>query len=107
MIPGSSKEMALAIRSRCVTVFTIGLLSNKPLLGAVVLTVALHLLIIYVPFCNALFTTQPLAAAELGIAVASVVFRVVEAQNLIGRRRAVPALSSASVSAPAVPVFVG
>ena len=86
----SQLGLALAIRSRRESIFAIGLLSNKPLLGAVALTVALHLLIIYVPFCNALFSTQPLTVAELGItlAVASVVFWAVEAQKLISRRRA-------------------
>ena len=86
----SQLGLALAIRSRRESIFATGLLSNKPLLGAVVLTVALHLLIIYVPFCNVLFSTQPLTVAELGltVAVASVVFWAVEAQKLISRRRA-------------------
>ena len=105
----SQLGLALAIRSRRESIFTIGLLSNKPLLGAVALTVALHLLIIYVPFCNVLFSTQPLTVAELGIAVAvaSVVFLTVEAQKLIGRRRAGAVRVVVAISAPAVPVFAG
>ena len=105
----SQLGLALAIRSRRESIFAIGLLSNKPLLGAVALTVALHLLVIYVPFCNALFSTQPLTVAELGItlAVASVVFWAVEAQKLISRRRAGPARLSATTSVPAVPAFAG
>ncbi|OWP62257.1 ATPase [Hymenobacter amundsenii] len=85
----SQLGMALAIRSRRESIFSLGLLSNKPMLGAVVLTVGLHLLILYVPVCNELFSTQPLTLAELGItvAVASVVFWVVEIQKLIVRRR--------------------
>ena len=87
--------LALAIRSRRESVFSIGLLSNKPMLVAIALTVALHLLIIYVPFGNRLFSTQRLTLAELGItlAVSSLVFWVVELQKLILRWRAVPTVA--------------
>lgn len=40
------------------------------MLGAVVLTVGLHLATLYVPFCNELSSTQPPTVAKLGIAVA-------------------------------------
>ena len=65
------------------------LLSNEVMLGAVALTVSLQLTILYVPFCNELFSTQPLTAAELGlaVAVASGIFWVVEAQKLLSRRQ--------------------
>ncbi|OGX86766.1 ATPase [Hymenobacter lapidarius] len=102
----SQLGLALAIRSRRESIFSIGLLSNKPLLGAVVLTAGLHLTILYVPFCNELFSTQPLTVAELGLAVAiaSVVFWVVELQKLISRRWKrpgvqVPALSGGATLA--------
>ena len=90
----SQLGLALAIRSRRESIFTQGLLSNKPMLGAVGLTVALHLLIVYVPFFNGVFRTQPLTWAELGIAVAvsSLAFWVVEIQKLISRRRGQPLL---------------
>jgi Ca2+-transporting ATPase len=85
----SQLGLALAIRSRRESLFSLGLLSNKPMLGAVALTMALHLLIIYVPFCNALFSTQRLTVAELGItlALSSLVFWAVELQKLLSRRR--------------------
>ena len=88
----SQLGLALAIRSGRESIFSMGLLSNKPLLGAVGLTVALHLLIVYVPFFNGVFSTQPLTRAVLGIAVAvsSVAFWAVELQKLIIRRRAQP-----------------
>ncbi|MFD2935733.1 cation-translocating P-type ATPase [Spirosoma flavum] len=81
---------ALAIRSRKESVFSIGLLSNKPMLGAVGLSVVLQLLIIYTPFFNNLFGTQPLTLTELGItvAVSSLVFWAVEFEKLIRRKRA-------------------
>ena len=41
---------ALAIRSGKDSLFTVGLFSNKPLLGAVLLTFVLQLAVIYVPF---------------------------------------------------------
>jgi Ca2+-transporting ATPase len=58
----------------------------------VALTVALHLMILYVPFFNDLFSTQPLSWAELGLtlAVASVVFWGVELQKLISRHLGKP-----------------
>ena len=88
----SQLGLALAIRSRRESLFSIGLLSNKPLLGAVVLTVALQLLIVYTPFFNTLFSTQPLSWAELGItvAVSSLAFWAVELQKLIGRQQGPP-----------------
>ena len=104
----SQLGMSLAIRSRQESIFSLGLLSNKAMLGAVLLTVGLHLLIIYVPFCNELFSTAPLTAAELGIAVAvaSVVFWVVEAQKLITRRRAGPiGVALPAIPMPAVPAY--
>ncbi len=100
----SQLGLALAIRSRQESIFSQGLLSNKALLGAVVLTFALHLLILYVPFFNDLFSTQPLTIGELGLtlAVSSVVFWVVELHKLMLRRRTKPAASPVAVPALAV-----
>ncbi|MEZ0484168.1 cation-translocating P-type ATPase [Fibrella aquatica] len=80
---------AVAIRSRRSSFFSTRLLANKPMLGALVLAVALQLMIIYVPFFNDLFHTQPLGWFEMGItvAVSSVVFWAIELQKLIGRLR--------------------
>ena len=80
---------ALAIRSSCESLFTLGLLSNKPMLGAVALSVALQLLIIYLPFFNRIFTTSPLTWGELAltVAISSIVFWAVELQKLIIRQR--------------------
>ncbi len=109
----SQLGMALAIRSRRESIFSQGLLSNKAMLGAVLLTLGLHLTILYVPFCNELFSTQPLSAAELGLAaaVASVVFWVVEIQKLIVRRRGVagvpPPLVAAAPAVAAQPAYAG
>ncbi|MBI3107651.1 MAG: cation transporting ATPase C-terminal domain-containing protein, partial [Candidatus Rokubacteria bacterium] len=79
----------LAIRSERHSLFTQGLLSNKPLLGAVGLTLVLQLATIYVPALNVVFNTSPLSAAELALAVgtASLVFVAVEIEKWTKRRR--------------------
>ncbi|MBM3190225.1 MAG: cation-translocating P-type ATPase, partial [Chloroflexi bacterium] len=58
---------ALAVRSDRESLFRLGLLSNKPLLGAVVLTILLQLAVIYVPFLQHIFETAPLSAGQLGV----------------------------------------
>ena len=83
----------LAIRSERRFLYQQGLFSNLPLLGAVMLTVALQLMVIYVPFANRLFKTQPLSGSELLICLgaAAFVFQAVEVEkyikSLIARRR--------------------
>ena len=81
-------QLGIAIRSRRESVFSISLLTNKPMLYAIALTVALQLMVVYVPFFNDLFQTQPLTWQELGItvAVSSVVFWAVEIQKWVVRR---------------------
>lgn len=79
----------LAIRSETESFFSQGLFSNKPLLGAFVLTFALQMATIYVPFLNPIFKTQPLTFNELvfTLALSSVVFFAVEIDKLIRRKR--------------------
>jgi Ca2+-transporting ATPase len=79
----------LAIRSERESLFTQGLLSNKPLLGAVGLTVALQFATIYVPALNRVFKTEPLSVAEvaLTLAAASVVLIAVEIEKWLKRKR--------------------
>jgi Ca2+-transporting ATPase len=84
----SQMGQALAIRSERESLFKIGLLSNRPLLGAVVLTFALQMAVIYVPWLNPIFKTTPLPATELFVclAAASIVFIAVEAHKWFLRR---------------------
>jgi Ca2+-transporting ATPase len=79
----------LAIRSERDSIFTQGLLSNRPLLAAVALTFVLQLGTLYVPSFNAVFKTQPLTAPELllCLAMSSVVFVGVELEKWMTRRR--------------------
>jgi Ca2+-transporting ATPase len=80
----------LAIRSERESLFSQGLLSNRPLVGAFLLTLGLQLATIYVPFLNPIFKTEPLTLAELGftLAMSSVVFIAVEFEKLVKRRGA-------------------
>ena len=78
----------LAIRSETDSLFSAGPLSNKPLLGAVFLTILLQLAVIYVPQLNLIFDTEALTFAELWpcFVFPVVVFLAVEAEKLLVRR---------------------
>jgi Ca2+-transporting ATPase len=79
----------MAIRSEQESLFTQGILTNKPLALTVFVTVALQLATIYVSFLNPIFKTQPLSFAELAtvLALSSVVFFAVEIEKLVKRSR--------------------
>jgi len=79
----------LAIRSEKESLFSQGLFSNKPLVGAFILTFALQMATIYVPFLNPIFKTAPLTLSELAItlALSTVVFFAVEVEKFIKRRQ--------------------
>ena len=79
----------MAIRSETRSLFKLGLLSNKSLLFAVLGTVLLQLAVIYIPFLNTFFHTQPLTFTELliVIGVSAWVFVVVEIEK--GAKRAI------------------
>ncbi len=78
----------MAIRSERESIFKIGVFSNKPMLGALLLTISLQLMIIYTPFFNAIFKTAPLSIYELGITilVSSIVFWAVEIEKMLKKR---------------------
>ncbi|MBI5810624.1 MAG: cation-translocating P-type ATPase, partial [Deltaproteobacteria bacterium] len=79
---------ALAIRSEEESLFKIGLFSNKYLLGAVILTFAMQLAIIYVPILQPIFKTRALTGGELllSVAASAAVFIAVEIEKLWKRR---------------------
>jgi Ca2+-transporting ATPase len=77
-----------AIRSDRQFIYKIGFFTNMPLLGAIIFTFLLQLAIIYLPFANEIFKTQPLTLTELiiSILVASIIFCAVEIEKLIKSR---------------------
>jgi len=85
----SQMAHVMAIRSSTQSLFSIGLLSNKPLLGSVLLTLILQLAITYTPIFHSIFKTQSLSLIEfLGVgAVSSLVFFAVEIEKAISSRR--------------------
>ena len=78
----------LAIRSERQSLFQQGLRSNAPLMGAVLLTIGLQLLTVYVPSARVVFKTEALSAGELAVclALSAVVFVAVEMEKLLVRR---------------------
>ena len=81
--------LGLAVRSEEISLFKLGLLSNKYMAGAVLLTIALQLAVVYVPFLQRVFTTTPLTLTEIIIALglSLLVVLVVETQKWLRRRR--------------------
>lgn len=78
----------LAIRSERESFFSLGPLTNRPLLGAALLTVALQMGVIYIPACNRIFKTDPLDTDELllSLALSMIIFIAVEGQKWMIRR---------------------
>jgi P-type Ca2+ transporter type 2C len=81
----SQLGLSLAIRSERESFFAQGIFTNKPLIGALALTVALQLATIYIPFLNPIFHTAPLTPYELIItlSLSSVVFVAVEVEKFV------------------------
>ncbi len=78
----------MAIRSERESLFTLGLRSNLPLLGAVGLTFVLQLGVVYLPLLQPTFHTLPLAPGELAVCLgcALLVFAAVELEKAWRRR---------------------
>jgi Ca2+-transporting ATPase len=85
----SQLSHVMAIRSGDESLFRVGPLSNKPLLGAVALTFALQLLAIYAPFFQRFLETEALPLADLAIAVAlsTIIFWAVEVEKWLVRSK--------------------
>ena len=78
----------MAIRSSYASTFKIGFFSNKAMVAAISIAVILQLLIIYIPFFNRTFQTNPLSTFELllTVLVSSTVFWLVEAEKFLKRK---------------------
>jgi Ca2+-transporting ATPase len=61
----SRMSLALTMRSQRDSIFSLGLLSNKPMLGAVGLTFLLQVAVIYTPWLQEIFATMSLSRNDL------------------------------------------
>ncbi len=79
----------LAIRSEYQSLFSIGIFSNKPLIGAVLVAFLLQFAITYIPFLQPIFRTESLSLYEFLIvgAASSIVFFAVEIEKAINWKR--------------------
>ncbi len=79
----SRMSLALAMRSQRDLLWNLGLLSNWPMLAAVVLTFLLQLMVLYIPALQFFFKTSPLTLTDLAIsiAVSTIGFWAVECQK--------------------------
>jgi Ca2+-transporting ATPase len=78
----------LAIRSERESLFNQGVLSNPALIAALLLTFALQMAVLYVPWLNPIFKTEPLGLGEMAfcLAMSSIVFFAVEIEKWLVRR---------------------
>jgi Ca2+-transporting ATPase len=79
----------LAVRSERTSLLSLGLTSNRPLLGAVIITIALQLAVVYVPALNRLFRTVPIAPEQLAVCMGCglAILAVVEVEKWTRRRQ--------------------
>ena len=80
---------ALALRSSRESLFKIGVFSNRLMVYSVLLTFGLQLALLYVPFFQNIFKTQPLTLTELVIClvVSASLFVVIEFYKWVRRRK--------------------
>lgn len=80
---------ALAIRSDRLTLFQLGIFTNSAMIGVVVLTFALQMAVIYVPFLQNIFGTTALNFSQLflSLGLSTIVFIVVELVKWIRQRK--------------------
>jgi Ca2+-transporting ATPase len=80
---------ALAMRSGRDSLFKIGVFSNRLMVWAVLLTIILQLVIIYIPLFQGVFRTEPLTVAQLLICLgaSAIVFIILELYKWVKRVR--------------------
>jgi P-type Ca2+ transporter type 2C len=78
---------ALASRSEHQTLWEAGIFTNPSLLGAVVLTFALQMAVVYLPFLQNIFKTTSLSVLELGVSLGAsvLVLLVIDGVKLLQR----------------------
>ncbi len=85
----SQMYLALAVRSERDSIFQTGLLSNRANLSAILLTFALQVAVVYLPFLQNLFKTTPLPAGDLALCLglSSIPLWGIEIQKALARRK--------------------
>ena len=80
---------ALASRSNRESLFSIGLLSNKPLLGMLAIVVLAQVGVLLLPFMETFFKTEPLGLRDwlVSVGVGLVVFLAIEVEKWLIRQR--------------------
>lgn len=78
----------MAVRSERTFLFRQGFFGNKPLIISVIFTFGLQMAVVYLPFFNRIFKTQPLEWKELlfCLLMALIVFHAVELEKFIRKR---------------------
>jgi Ca2+-transporting ATPase len=98
-------QLAVALEARAEeeSLFRIGLRSNRSMLLAIGSTVALQLVVVYTRLGGEIFSTQPLSAADLGVALAAALglLVLIEIVKLVVRRRGRQGRSGHSSGRPA------
>jgi Ca2+-transporting ATPase len=79
---------ALSIRSDRLTLLQLGVFTNRPLVGAVLLAFLLQMGVVYLPFAQRIFGTQALTLGQLALSLAlsSIVFAAVEVSKWARQR---------------------
>lgn len=85
----SEMGYVMAIRSKRDSIFKIGWLSNRALVGAVALTTMLQLAVVYIPFLQSIFNTVTLSLTDLTICIllSTSLFWAVELQKWYLRKQ--------------------
>jgi Ca2+-transporting ATPase len=80
---------ALASRSNRESLFHIGLFSNKPLLGMVILVTAAQVAVMLLPFLGTFFNTEAMGSIEwfISIGLGVLVFAAIEVEKWLIRRQ--------------------
>jgi Ca2+-transporting ATPase len=90
--------VAMAVRSDTFSLWQTGFFSNKAILGAVLLVFVLQLAVVYLPFFNFIFNTEPMSLEELLIVlfISPLTLIAAETEKCFRRRacRPLPAPSS-------------
>jgi Ca2+-transporting ATPase len=85
----SQMSIALSSRSETESIFSIGFTGNGRLLGAVILTVCLQMVVIYIPFLQKVFKSTSLTVIDLAISffIGSLALWAVELEKLLMKRK--------------------